>query len=247
MVEGRPRRIVAGRGRADRRAGRARVAASIAPARRSRLIGLIAGPVIDADPAVAQADQMLDRVGARRGVVDMDAGDAEVGAVFATVDDRRGGALARQQRREAVGQAVAEEDQPVDFAARQHVGILLLDLRIVARVADARPNSRRRRAASSAPRMTLREERVGDVRHGQQDLGGAQRPQACVRRRWARSRASRTTSSTRRRVASATCSGRLRTRETVAVETPASRGHFDDRRHQPVMYPVVGTVDLYPM
>ena len=49
----------------------------------------------DADCAMTEADQMVDRVGARRGVVDVDAGDAQIGAVFAAVDDRRGAPLAR--------------------------------------------------------------------------------------------------------------------------------------------------------
>ena len=58
---------------------------------------------------------------------------------------------------------------------------------------------------------------------------------------------SRTTASTRRRVSSDTCSGRLNTRDTVAVETPASAATSMIVGMRVVINAVVGTVDIYPM
>jgi hypothetical protein len=131
----------------------------------------------DADTAVSQAVQVIDRLGRGPGVVDVDAGDAQPRAEFAPVDDR--GASRRQafhQRRSFLGQAMAEKNQAIGLLALEHRGVTLFALVIMLRVAeeDGVPPALRRVLDAL---QDLGEERVGDVGHRDQQLARAQRAQ----------------------------------------------------------------------
>ena len=132
----------------------------------------------DADVAVSQLAQVIHGLEGRLGVVDVHARHAQARAELAAVHHRR---LAVRQRphqaRRRLRQPVAEEDQAVGFAALQHERVLLLALLVVLGVAEQHRIPGALRGALDAL-QDHREERVGDVGHGDQQLAGAQRAQA---------------------------------------------------------------------
>ena len=103
----------------------------------------------DADAAMAEAVEMVHRLGRRLGVVDVHARNAEARAELAAVDDRRAARAAHQRRaRGFFRQPMAEKDQAVGFLPLQHHRVALFALLVVLRVADAARSSPR-----AAPRL----------------------------------------------------------------------------------------------
>ena len=120
---------------------------------------------------------MVHRFGGGFGVVDVDARHAEPRIELAAVDDRRA------PRRDRVGegrrflrQPVTEKDQAVGFLAPQHQRVPLLAGLLVLRVADEHGIALALRRVFDAL-QDQREKRIGDVRHGDEELRGPQRAQ----------------------------------------------------------------------
>ncbi|MNN47842.1 hypothetical protein D3C81_1622820 [compost metagenome] len=106
------------------------------------------------------------------GVVDVDAGNAQRGVELAAVDHRRGDTpllddIARRRR-----QAMPQHDQAIGLVAPEHLRVTLLALGQVLGIAqqDGVADGLRRVLRAL---QDLREERVGNVRHGNQDLAAA--------------------------------------------------------------------------
>ena len=143
----------------------------------------------DADAAMAERVQMIHRLGGGRGIVDVHARDSELWAELAAVDDRRAsrGAIERTSSRRCLRQAMAEEDQAVGFLAPEHQRVAFLAFLVVLRVAEQHGIALALRRFLDAPK-DQREERVGDVRHGHEQLARSERPQVSWRRSSARRR-----------------------------------------------------------
>ena len=99
------------------------------------------------------------------------------GRELAAVDDRRAARRHRaHERGRLLRQPVAEEDQAVGFLALQHQRVAFFALLVVLRVADEHRIALALRGVFDALE-DQRKERVGDVRHGDEQLAGAQRAQ----------------------------------------------------------------------
>ncbi len=116
---------------------------------------------------------MFNGVGRGAGVVDVDAGDAEARVIFAAVDHRRDPRRGRfDQRGRFLRQAMAEENQAVRLLALQHQGVALFAAFVVLRIAEEHRVAFPLRGIFD-PLQDEREEGIGDVRHGHQQLAGA--------------------------------------------------------------------------
>ena len=122
---------------------------------------------------MAQIVEVRDGLGGGALVVDVRAGDRQPGAELAAVHDGGSGAECRNHLSQGVRQAVAEEDQTVGLLAQQHLRVLLLAGLLVAGVAQQDGIAGCGGGFFDTPDH-LREERVGDVGDGDQDLVGAQ-------------------------------------------------------------------------
>jgi len=100
-----------------------------------------------------------------------------LGGEFAAVHDRRApGRGFLDEPGDFVGHAVAEEDQPVGLLLPDHQGVALFPCRIVLRVAEQHGVPLAHRGLFDAL-QDQGEERVGDVRHQDQELAGAEHPE----------------------------------------------------------------------
>ncbi len=137
-----------------------------------RVQGIVGRSAHHGDPLVPQSVQVLHHSARGGRVVDVDAGDAQRGIELAAIDHRCSGTslldnLARRRR-----QAMPQHDQTIGLVAPEHLRVALLALGQVLGVAqqDGIANGLRRILRAL---QDLREERVGDVRHGDQDLAAA--------------------------------------------------------------------------
>jgi hypothetical protein len=140
---------------------------------------------------------------------------------------------------------MTEEDQPVDFASGQHLGILVLDLGIVPRI----PHDHR--IAGIARRLfratnDAGEERIGDIRNRQQDLRRTQRAQgACRDVGGVAQRADHFEHAQAGRFGDSL--GSTEDTRDRGSRNPGPRGYVDNGRHRTVMDRVAAHVDDDPM
>ena len=100
------------------------------------------------------------------------------------------GAIAAHQRRRFLRQTMAEEDQAVGFLPLQHQRVAILALLVVLGVAEQHGVALTLRGVFDSLE-DQREERIGDVGHGDQQLAGARACGGSWRRSWACSRGPR--------------------------------------------------------
>ena len=107
----------------------------------------------------------------------MHARNTEAGAELAAVDD--GGAAGcdgADQVGRRLRQPMAEEDQPVRFFPFQHERIAFFAFLVVLRIAEQHRVAFTLRGVLDAL-QNQREERIRDVRHGDQELAGSEHPE----------------------------------------------------------------------